>query len=193
MMRPPLTDVARMEEFYKVRADYALQGPEPGTRWTDPMQASAIFELIIRWLETDDPAFMDHALIYCHDQGLPVLPCLMAHVVDAVKLRRTWEKADMPRPQRETIKGQAFQIMANLLARGITKSHASEIAAIWTGDVAGKPIKASTLEKEYNKTHWPKFEGELRAVSDADSDARWLAFAKSARAITDQERGNRRQ
>lgn len=191
-MRPLLTDVARMEEFDKVRADYALQGPEPGTRWAEPIQTSAIFELVTRWLETNDPAFMDHALIYCHDHRLPVLPCLMAHVVDAVRLRQTWEKAQMPRAQRETIKGKAFQIMANLLARGITKSHASEIAAIWTGDVAGKPIKASTLEKDYNKTVWPKFEGELRAVSDAETDTRWLTFAKSARPITDKERGNRR-
>ena len=192
MMRPPLTDTARMEEFDKVRAGYALQGPEPGTRWADPIQTGAIFELVTRWLETNDPAFMDHALIYCHDHRLPVLPCLMAHVVDAVRLRQTWEKAAMPRAQRETIKGKAFQIMANLLARGITKSHASEIAAIWTKDVARRAMKASTLEQEYNKTNWPKFEAALRAVSDADSNARWLAFAKSAREITDRERGNRR-
>jgi hypothetical protein len=192
MMRPPISEAQKMDEFDKVRADYKQKGPEPGVCWVDAVQFFAIYELTIRWLETRDPAFMDHALIYCHSHNLPVMPCLMAHVVDAVKLRQTWEKAQIPRPQRETIKGKAFQMMANLLARGIKKPHASEIAAIWTFDVAGRGIKASTLEKEYNKTHWPKFESELRAVSDADNNARWLAFAKSARPITAEERGKAR-
>jgi hypothetical protein len=193
MMRPPLTDAARTDEFNNLREEYALQGPEPGTRWTDPMQFNAIFELVIRWLETRDPAFMDHALLYCHGHGLPVRPCLMAHVVDSVKLRQTWEKTEKPKPQRETIKGEAFQIMANLIARGLKKSHASEIAAVWTSDIAGRAIKASTLEAGYNKTAWPKTENELRALSDADNDARWHAFVEASRPITCEERGNRRQ
>lgn len=188
-----ITQAQRAAEFDKVRADYALKGPETGTRWADPMQANEIFELILRWMETGDPAFMDHALLFCFSNGLPIQPVLMRHLADAAMLRKTNGNADVPRPERETVKGRAFSIMANLMARGISKSRASEVAAVWTVDVARKSLKASTLEKEYNSTAWAKFADELMSVSDDAINAKWRDIEMSSRQITDDERGNRRQ
>lgn len=196
MKRPPLTDEQRMAEFDNVRADYALKGPEAGTRWTDPLQANAIFELIIRWLETGDPAFMDHALIYCFDHELPIQPVLFAHLADAAKERKKRGNAELPRPERETAKAKAFQIMANLMARGIQKAHASEIAASWMNKNGGKQLKASSLDIEYNGTGWPQIEARIKLMRleapDTETDQRWLTFARNSKPIEDEIRGERR-
>lgn len=172
--------------------EYAEQGPEAGTRWTDPEQLECIQSLVRRWLETNDPQFMDQALVYCEQHGLPILPSLLEHVAASVRKRREIKPAT--KWINETSKAEAFRIMANLVARDVSIQRASEVAAVWSADQGKKPIKAGTLEREFPKAA-QHLADELRRFNsqwpDPARDALWRKHEKECRAISDDELGNR--
>lgn len=174
--------------------DYAEQGPAHGLRWSDPIQQEQLNSLVRRWLETSDPQYMDHALLYCHDQGLPILPSLLEHVAASVAVRRSYKPAQ--KLVKETNKGRALNIMANLVARDFTIERASEVAAVWTFDQCNKGIKASTLERDFAKGGWAKQVDQIRAAipswNQPDYEAQWIAIERDCREITPEEKGERR-
>lgn len=112
-----------------------------------PGAGEALGEYVRRYLEAREAAYLDRALEYCHGRGMPVLPALLAHVVDGIARRRNDGEANTG-PIRADVKAKAFEHMANLVARGATVRRASEMAAQWTAKV-GMPYKASSLEKDY--------------------------------------------
>lgn len=158
------------------------------------MQLECITALVRRWLETRDPQFMDQAVLYCHDQGLPILPSLLEQVAASIRLRRTLKPAQ--KMANESTKGRALNIMANLVARDVSIDRASEVAAVWTFDNGTKGIKASTLVRQFA-------EGGFKAKADAIKerlphwnepgwDEAWQAIERNCRVITDEEKGERR-
>lgn len=188
----------RDKVFGELWYDYAESGPEEGTRWSDPQQFGSILALVQRWLDSRDPQFMDHAVIMCEHEKLPILPSLLRHVADAARLRKAKSRAKLSRAEKESNKHRALRIAANLKVCGITLARACEVAAIWTTDHGVKGIKASTLEAEYRTGDWVDLERELRTEYESGDDAflgfrsKWLEMEQTARQITPEEKGERR-
>lgn len=155
-----------------------------------------------RWIETKNTEFLDMAVIYCDEQGLPIKPTLQAHVAAAARYRvhrpSRSQNVAVPKPQRETVKEFVLDIVVQLCARGITRERACEVAAVWSVDVGNCPMRASSIEKSYGERPALKLNEDLlrsliEAKGDTDQGGSWLAMERNCRAITSSEKGNRRQ
>lgn len=190
------TPEERDAAFDALRQDYVLGGQKGGDRLTDPHQQDVLFGLVIRWLETRSPQFMDQAVLYCHEQGLPILPSLLEHVAASVAARRSYKPAD--KLANESEKNQAFRLMANLVAHEITIERASEVAAVWMHDRCAKPITAGTLKRDFSKGGGKMLSDRLKAAiaewdefADPQLKAEWLAIERNCREIKPHEKGER--
>lgn len=201
-------EIVRLEEqdrtnrtttvWSEIHHAYGVDGPKAGMRWASPMQTATLANLAVRWVEKHEAAALDDAMEYCLAHKLPVLPPLLRHVVDAVRERRKKTKSPLSPAMRAGIKDEAFRIMANLICLNVTLDRASEVAAIHSART-GRPLKASTLAKEYAAT-WhrgtPNREDEMRAhraeFPEPEFDRKWLEIESLTPLPTQEQKGERR-
>jgi len=190
-------DDLRLAAYREIVDAYGLVGPHTGTCWSGPIQTRALAGLVIRWIEGRESAALDDALEYCYIRGLPVLPALLRHVVDAVRQRRSKAKSPLSPAMRYGIKDEAFRGIANLVCVGVTFDRACEVSAVLSAQT-GHPFKASTLHKDYPKV-WkngkPSLEDLLRAerqrLPNPAQDEAWREIEKRTPAPTQEQKGER--
>jgi hypothetical protein len=188
-----------LKDYYaKVRAknpvyfDYTHVNPSTGHIYARPDQAMALSYFVTRWRETRKFRFMLDAIEYCELNNLQILPVLRKHMADAARAER---KDGPTKAMSESLKEEAFRVMANLIIHGASLAEAAgKVAAAAEGR-----WKASTLETDYPKV-WrsgtPSTEDSLREYYQDDPNPEfskmWQQIRIELREPTDDERGERR-
>lgn len=191
-------------QMLEILRAYRAVNPETGRTYSTVEAAYGIANLVERWINTNDPSFMDSAIRYCEQEDLPILPLLRFQLAAAAvkrgdgKLLRS-ERGKLLRSEREGIKGEAFRGIANLVISGQTLTRAAEIVTVWMRDFSPYRMKASSLEREYLQVwrsgNW-SLEDELRKFirecPNSDIEKQWQEIARKTRAPEDDEKGERR-
>lgn len=113
--------------------------------------------LIGKWVETDNPTFIDQALLVCLEFRIPIIDCLTEYLKD-ICYRRC---SSIPFASRQTAKSaenssleyQVHLWLANLHAAGVKPKQASMVAAhLFSKKFPwANPYKASSLKKDYHR------------------------------------------
>jgi hypothetical protein len=114
-------------------------------------------KLIGKWIELDNPTFIDQALLICLEHRFPIIDCLAEHLKD-VCYRRC---SSIPFAARQTAKSaenssydyQVHLWLANLHAAGVKARQASLVAAnlFQKKFPSVEPYKASYLQKSFHQ------------------------------------------
>jgi len=120
--------------------------------------AMCMAELLMRFKETNDPHFMDAAIIECETHGIPITATLQRELTVAAKFRMDGIKGKEAKAvKKERVHMNALMLMANLHIAGMSIPDASKKA-----QTPGKGgYTASTLEKHYRERMRP-MEAEMR-------------------------------
>ncbi|MFN3473845.1 MAG: hypothetical protein ACK4ZW_07345 [Blastomonas sp.] len=167
-----------------------------------PGDAMALQAYVDQFAASREPAYLDAALEYCANRGLPALPELLAYVVQGIAQRRDTKVANT-KPVKQAVKSRAMMHMANLIARGCTVEIAAEIASAWTQDTL-YPYKASTLDKDYpaegsglqasieRDLAFRTAQGDISAAEVEQMRMQYRAFIDGWAGIPEGQKGNRR-
>lgn len=148
-------------------------------------------KLIGKWVELDNPTFIDQALLVCLEHRFPIIDCLAEYLKD-ICYRRC---ASIPFTARQTAKSAEntsydYQVhcwLANLHAAGIKPRQASLVAANLFSKKfpSAKPFLASSLQKDFHKKMKKLTSGgvsiaelaQREHAKDPDLSARWKHIA----------------
>lgn len=119
-----------------------------------------------RWVESKNVSYMDAAVSYCYQNGLPILPELLVHVHDAMQ-RRIKDGTAPNRAFRESHRERLFEEMGKMIYCGATLKRASELAA-FASSRTPFPFKASSLNKEFSQ-HKEKYLALAKSLFEDDS------------------------
>lgn len=113
--------------------------------------------IISMWVETDNPTFIDQALLLCLKYRFPLINCLAVFLEDVCHRRC----ASLPFAARQTAKSaenssydyQVHLWLANLHAAGVQPKQAAMVAAHLFAKKFpwASPYKASSLKKDYHR------------------------------------------
>jgi hypothetical protein len=112
--------------------------------------------LIGKWIETDNPTFIDQALHICLEHSFPIIACLNECLKD-ISYRRYLSLPFAPRQTAKTAAKSSYDYqvhlwLANLHAAGVKSKQASLVAAhIFSKKFPNIPtFKACTLQKAFH-------------------------------------------
>jgi hypothetical protein len=194
-----MTDPIRKEfqdDWAAVHKAYMSINPQTGRSYVQLNDAAAIATWVLRWKETSNESFLDVALQYCDSKDVPILNELRLYLAEAARLRNPPESSTA---NKEGHKDHALLLMVQLVFVEATLSEAAGKASAWMSDM-GKPMKASTLEKQYtasmrsgNSPREKVFFDHWLAYPDAEFHRNLVEMRRLMRGPTDNERGNRRE
>lgn len=155
-----------------------------------------------RWMETNNPHYIDAAFLACRNAGIAPPPTLLRLMEDVARKRFAGlaRGGTGKRIQDESIHAEALRIVCGLHLAGASVEVAASKTARYIADQGlGKTYKASTLEREYGdkfRSGDPSLEDIMReAVERAPEEHRhaWACLLADLPDADDDLKGNRRQ